>query len=74
MAVKSVIRKLMLFSASTVLLSAFLAVTPSFGLTVNHDVSITTSYAEVSLFDEISLARRAMQEDVLDTYYSFYCF
>ena len=40
MAVKSVIRKLMLFSASTVLLSAFLAVTPSFGLTVNHDVSI----------------------------------
>lgn len=74
MAVKSVIRKLMLSSASTVLLSAFLAVTPSFGLTVNHDVSITASYAEVSLFDEISLARRAMQEDVLDTYYSFYCF
>ena len=54
MAVKSVIRKLMLFSASTVLLSAFLAVTPSFGLTVNHDMSSTAYYAEVSLFDEIS--------------------
>lgn len=74
MAVNSIIRKLMLLSAPTVLLLAFFAVTPSFGLTVNRDASITASYTEVSLFDEISLARRAMQEDVLDTYYSFYCY
>lgn len=44
MAVKSVIRKLMLFSASTVLLSAFFAVTPSFGLTANHSMSTSASY------------------------------
>lgn len=74
MAVKSVIRKLMLFSASTVLLSAFFAVTPSFGLTANHSMSTSASYTQASLFDELSMARRAMQEDVLDTYCSFYCF
>lgn len=60
MAVKSVIRKLMLFSASTVLLSAFFAVAPSFGLTANHSMSTSASYTQASLFDELSIARRAM--------------
>lgn len=74
MTVNGVIRKSMLLSASTILLLLLFAATPSFGLTVNHDVPAVGTYSEVSLFDETSIARRAMQEDVLDTYYSFYCF
>ena len=74
MTVNGVIRKSMLPSASTILLLLLFAATPSFGLTVNHDVPAVGTYSEVSLFDETSIARRAMQEDVLDTYYSFYCF
>lgn len=74
MTANSVIRKLMILSASIIFLSLTFAATPSFGLTVNHDLPAVGTYSEVSLFDEISIARRAMQEDVLDTYNSFYCF
>ena len=74
MTANSVIRKLMILSASIIFLSLTFAATPSFGLTVNHDAPAVGTYSEVSLFDKTSIARRAMQEDVLDTYYSFYCY
>jgi len=47
MTANSVIRKLMILSASIIFLSLTFAATPSFGLTVNHDAPAVGTYSEV---------------------------